>query len=97
MRRRRHCPARAGRRCRRRTSYFGELEIRGLAEEGVRDLEQDARAVAGVGLGACGAAVLKIPQDGQRLFYQLMAGNTGEGGHEPDAAGVVFVTGSYIP
>lgn len=54
-------------------------------------------AVAGVGLGAGGAAVFEVAQYGQRLLDQLMAGHTGQSGHEPDATGVVLVTGSYIP
>ena len=76
---------------------LGELESGHLAEEGVRDLEQDAGAVARVGLGAGGAAVFEVAQYGQRLLDQLMAGHTGEGGHEPDATGVVLVTGVVHP
>ena len=66
-------------------------------EEGVRYLEQDAGAVARVGLGAGGAAVLEVAQYGQRLLDQRVAGLTGEGGHEPDATGVVLVTGVVHP
>ena len=72
---------------------LGQLEAGDLAEEGVRDLEQDAGAVARVGLGAGGAAVLEVAQYGERLLDQRMAGLAGEGGHEADAAGVVLVAG----
>ncbi len=37
--------------------------------------------------------MLEIAQYGQRLLHQRVAGYTGEGGHEPDTAGVVLVTG----
>ncbi|SCE61033.1 hypothetical protein GA0115253_108983 [Streptomyces sp. Termitarium-T10T-6] len=67
------------------------------AQEGVRDLTEDAGAVAGVGLGAGGAAVFEVAQYGQRLLDQLMAGHTGQSGHEPDATGVVLVTGVVHP
>ena len=52
---------------------------------------QDARAVAGVGLGAGGAAVLEVAQRGQRLVDDVVAGAAGQGGHEGDATGVVLV------
>ncbi len=47
-------------------------------------------AVAGVGLGARGAAVLQVTQRGQRLVDDLVAGLAGEGGDEGDTAGVPF-------
>ena len=70
---------------------LGQLEAGGLAEEGVGDLGEDARAVAGVGLGAGGAAVFQVPQNGECLVDQRVARLTGERGHEADAAGVVLV------
>ena len=76
---------------------LGQLESGHLAEEGVRDLGQDARAVARVGLGAGGAAVLQVAQYGQRLLDQRMAGLAGEGGHKADATGVVLVAGVVHP
>ena len=44
-----------------------------VAEERVRDLSQDAGAVAGVGLGAGGAAVLEVAQGGQGLVDDVVA------------------------
>ena len=40
---------------------------RHLAQEPIRHLDQDAGAVAGVGLAAAGAAVQQVDQDLQRL------------------------------
>ncbi len=57
----------------------GELEVDDLTEEPVRDLEQDARAVAGVGLGARGSAVLEVAQCGERLVDDLVAGHPAQG------------------
>ena len=72
---------------------LGQLESGHLTEEGVGDLGEDARAVAGVGLGAGGAAVLKVAQNRERLLDQRVARLAGEGGHEADATGVVLVAG----
>ncbi|MGC0381998.1 hypothetical protein RKD33_002215 [Streptomyces sp. SAI-129] len=49
---------------------FGQLESGHLAEERVGHLGEDARAVAGVGLGAGGAAVFQVAQHGERLVDQ---------------------------
>ena len=48
---------------------LGQLEVDDRAEELVRDLDQDAGAVAGVRLGAAGAAVLEAEQRGERLAH----------------------------
>jgi len=45
----------------------GQLEVHDLAQEGVRDLNQDARAVTAARLGALGTAVFKVEQGGDRL------------------------------
>ena len=71
----------------------GQFESGHLAEEGVRHLGQDARAVARVGLGAGGTAVLQVAQHRERLLDQRVARLAGEGGHEADATGVVLVAG----
>ncbi|MGC0404098.1 hypothetical protein RKD27_006742 [Streptomyces sp. SAI-126] len=71
----------------------GQFEAGDLAEEGVRNLGQDARAVTRVGLGAGGTAVLQVAQNRERLLDQRMARLAGEGGHEADATGVLFVAG----
>ncbi len=42
-------------------------------EEGVRDLHQDAGAVAGARVGADGAAMLEVAQDAQRVGDDLDA------------------------
>ena len=43
----------------------GQAEAKplGLGREAVRDLDQDAAAIAGLGIGADGAAMLEISQD----------------------------------
>ncbi len=68
----------------------GKLEVDHLGQEAVRHLEQDPRAVAGVGLGAGGATVVEVAQGRQRLRDDVVAGVPGQGGHEGDAAGVVL-------
>ncbi len=70
---------------------LGELESGDLAQEGVRHLGQDSRAVAGVRLGAGGATVLEVPQNGQGLLNEGVGGLAGEVRHESDAAGVLLV------
>src|SRR5207248_3365540 len=67
-----------------------ELEVDDGAQEGVRDLDQDAGAVAGGDLGAGGAAVLHVAQRGERLGDDGVAGDPGEGGDEGDSAGVLL-------
>ena len=62
-----------------------------LAQERVGDLHQDAGAVAGVGLGAGGAAVVEVAQGGEGLGHDVVAGLAGQGRDEGDAAGVVLV------
>ncbi len=75
------------------TTGGGQIESGHLAEEGVRHLGQDARAVARVGLGTGRTAVLQVAQHCERLLDQRVARLAGEGGHEADATGVVLVTG----
>ena len=44
----------------------GQLEVHDRAEEGVRHLRDDARAVTGAGVRADGAAVLEVAQRVER-------------------------------
>src|SRR5262249_769033 len=62
-----------------------------LLDEGVRDLEEDARAVAGVLLAAAGAAVLQVDEDLHGLADEVARFAPLEVHDEADAAGVVFV------
>ncbi len=62
-----------------------------LTEEQVRDTQQDPCAVAGVRLGAGGAAVLEVAQRRDRLGHDVVAGLAGQGGHEGDSTGIVLV------
>ena len=57
----------------------------------MRDLEEHARAVAGVALQAGAAAVLQVDQDGERVVQGLVAALALEVGDGADAAGVVLV------
>ena len=83
---------RAGRRCRRRRRPpAGSVEVDDRAQERVGDLDQDAGAVAGVGLGAGGAAVLEVAQRGQAWSTMSWPALAGQRGDEGDAAGVVLV------
>ena len=72
----------AGRRQRRR---------RHLAQEGVGDLNQDARAVAGVHLAPARAAVLQVLEDLKRLLKDRVRFAAFDVDDETDAAGVVLV------
>ena len=67
-----------------------QLEVDHLAQERVRDLDQDPGAVTGVDLGAGGAAVVEVAQRGERLVDDGAAGDAGQGRHEGDATGVVL-------
>ena len=55
-----------------------QVEVDDLAQERVGDLEQDAGAVAGVDLGAGGAAVVEVAQRGERLVDDGAAGDAGQ-------------------
>ena len=62
-----------------------------LPQEPVGHLHEHARAVAGVGLAAHGAAVVEVAQRGEAVGDDLVAGHAGEGRDHGDAAGVVLV------
>ena len=63
--------------------------VRLLGEELVRDLHQDAGAVAGARIGADRAAVLEVAQDGERVLDQLVRLAALDVGDEADAAGIL--------
>ncbi len=72
---------------------FGQLEAEPvglLHEEGMRDLHQDAGAVARARVGADRAAVLQIAQDGERVLDQLLRLAALDVGDEADAAGILL-------
>jgi len=71
---------------------LGEAEPDDFAEERVRQLGQDAGAVAGVRVRSRRSPVLKIAQDAQRARYDVMAASGGEIGDETHTAGVMFET-----
>ena len=67
-----------------------DAERRSLAgEKLVRDLHQDAGAVAGARIGANRAAMFKIDQDRQRIFDDLLRLAALDVGDESDAAGIL--------
>ena len=73
---------------------FGrQREGRHLAEEPVGHLQQDAGAVAGVGLAAARAAVPQVHQHLQRLLHDRVGTAPLDVDDEADAAGVVLVPG----
>ena len=61
------------------------------AKQGVRQLQRHARAVAGAGVGALGAAVLEVGERRQRAHDRLVTRDAVEPRDERDAAGVVLV------
>ena len=65
--------------------------LRFLAEEAVWNLEQHARAVAGVALQARAAAVLQVHQHRQRIIEHGMTAHALEVRQRADAASVVLV------
>ena len=71
-----------------------EADLGGLAlEEGVRDLHQDAGAVARARIGADRAAMLEIAEDADRVGDDLMRLLALDIGDEADAAGILLERG----
>jgi hypothetical protein len=71
-----------------------EAERGALAgEELVRDLNEDAGAVAGFGIAAAGAAVRQVDEDLDALRDDVVGFVALDAGDEANAAGVVFVAG----
>ncbi len=68
-----------------------DAEFGGLArEELVRDLHQNAGAVAGARVGADRAAMLEVEQDFQRVVDNLVGFAAFDVGDEADPAGILF-------
>ena len=63
----------------------------------MRDLHQDAGAVADQRIGADGAAMLEVLEDRRRVLDDLRATCALQVGDEADAAGIAFVAGSNRP
>ena len=71
-----------------------EADLRGLAlEEGVRNLHQNAGAVAGARIGANRATMLEIAQNVERVGDDLVRLLALDVGDEADAAGILFQAG----
>ena len=60
-------------------------------EEQMRDLQEDSGTVAGLGVGARGAAVLEVRERAERPPHRLVRRHAVEPRDERDAAGVVLV------
>ena len=56
----------------------------------MRELDEDARAVAGVGVRALGAAVLQAVEREQAALHHLVRSGAPQARDERDAAGVVL-------
>ena len=69
----------------------GERERRHAPEESIGDLEQDAGAIARIGLAAARAAVPQVHQHLQRLLHDRVRALTLDVRDEADAARVVLV------
>ena len=69
---------------------LGQLEVADLAQEGVGDLDQDAGAVTGLGVGTGGAAVVEVAQRLQALFHDVVVGDPAQLGDEGHPAGIVL-------
>ena len=76
-------------RCRQRDAELGALVLQEL----MRDLDEDAGAVACPGLGPFGTAVLQIFEDRQRVLDDRMARAVLQVGDEADAAGIDLAFG----
>src|SRR5580704_2776528 len=71
-----------------------EADLGGLAlEEGVRNLHQDAGAVAGARIGADRAAMLEVAENAERVGDDPMRLLALDVGDEADAAGILFQRG----
>ena len=69
-----------------------EAELRAFArEELVRDLDQDAGAVAGFRIAAAGAAMRQVDEDLNALLDDVVAFVAADVGDEADAAGIVLM------
>src|SRR5262249_27741033 len=66
-------------------------------EEFVRDLDQNAGAVARAGVGTNGAAMLKVEEDGERILNDLVGPPPFDIGDEADAAGILVECGIVEP
>ena len=64
--------------------------LRFLAEETVRDLQQDAGAIACVALEANAAAVLQVHEHGKRIVHHLVGTHAFDVGERADAACIVL-------
>ena len=78
-----HRPTRVG-------AFAGQLEVDAGPQERVGNLDQDARAVARVGLGALRAAMIQIAQRAEGGVDDVAAGSTLDVDDERHAAGVVL-------
>ena len=67
------------------------------AEEGVGQGEEDARAVAGIGIAPGRAAVHEVLQNGDALFNDIVIRAVGQVCDQTDAARVVFMTKTVQP
>ena len=72
---------------------FREADSGYPSQEGVRNLEENACAVASGRISASGTTVVKIAQCLKSLLDDLVAGHTCHGGHEGHAAGIVLELG----
>ena len=77
--------------------HRGQHEIDSFAQESVRNLDENTRAVTGRRVGAGRAAVVEIGQSRQAVQNQLMGGLAVELGNEGYAARVVLVAGIVEP
>ncbi len=68
-----------------------------FAEKVMRNLEQDASAVAGVLLESRAAAVLQVDQNGQRIVQNLVMALTVDIGKRADATCIVVEFGAIRP
>ena len=61
-----------------------------FGEQFVRDLHQNSRAIAGARIGAHGAAMLEVAQDGERILDELVRFASFDVGDEADPAGILI-------
>jgi hypothetical protein len=85
-----HHPGRVAAGLRQAERAFGAKQL-------IRDLRQDAGPVAGVGIAALGAAVIQVPQYGQRLGHDLVTAASGQVRDKAHATGVVLVAAVVKP
>ena len=70
--------------------HRGQIEAGRCAQERIGQLNEDPSSISGLGIRACGTAVLEVLERPQRLRDRVVTAVPVEARHERDAAGIVL-------